>query len=300
MDKLIKKDSSMKKYSIKDFDHDFPTDDTCLDWLLKNLYPNGVYCEKCQRITPHYRIEKCPCYSCQECGNQVHPMVGTIFENTRLNHLRLRFKAVALMSVTRCDISSRQLSRDLGITVKTGYRMWVEIRTILAPQYEPKLTGRVEVDETYIGGKATGKRGRGAKNKTIVMGMVERKGKVIAKVIPNVQSKTLLPEIEANVDKTAIVYTDDLPSYDRLNKLGFDHKVVAHSQKIYVTGKDIHTNSAEGFWSQLKRLINGTYHHVTAEHLPEYIDEYAFRYNHRKDEKPMFKTMLGQVVTHSK
>ena len=95
------------------------------------------------------------------------------------------------------------------------------------------------------------------------------------------------------------VYTDDLPSYNNLENMGFEHKTIAHSQKIYVSAGNIHTNNVEGFWSQLKRSIDGTYHHVTAKHLQGYIDEYSFRYNHRKDERPMFLTMLEQVTQHS-
>ncbi len=174
--------------------------------------------------------------------------------------------------------------------------MWKQIRSILAGENEIKFVGEVEVDETYIGGKAHGKRGRGSENKTVVMGIVERKGRARAIVVPDVRAKTLLPQIEANVIKAATVYTDDLPSYNKLDKIGFDHRIVPHSQKIYVTANDIHTNSVEGFWSQLKRSINGTYHHVTPEHLQEYADEYSFRYSHRKDEEPMFITMLAQVV----
>ena len=100
----------------------------------------------------------------------------------------------------------------------------------------------------------------------------------------------------ANVIKCADIYTDDLLSYQGLTKLGFKHQSVAHSKGIYVSGKDIHTNSVEGFWSQLKRSIDGTYHHVTAKHLQEYANEYSFRYSHRNDEKPMFLTMLDQVI----
>jgi transposase-like protein len=288
----------MIKYSTKDFDRDFPNDDACLEWLFNNRYPNGVTCEKCGTVTKHYRIEKRPCYSCEICGNHVYPMAGTIFEDTKFDHLRLWFKAVAYMSVTRCGISSRQLSRDLGVTVKTGYRMWKEIRTALSIKDDTKFTGKVEVDETYIGGKSEGKRGRGSENKTIVMGMVERKGRAKGIVIPNVKAKTLIPNIEANVIKNATVYTDDLLSYGKLGKIGFDHKTIAHSQKVYVAG-DIHTNNVEGFWSQLKRSIDGTYHHVTAEHLQDYVDEYSFRYSHRKDEQPMFKTMLNQIVAYT-
>jgi transposase-like protein len=288
----------MKKYSTKDFDRDFPNDDACLEYLFKEHYPNGAKCEKCGRVTKYYRVQDRPCYACEFCGNHVYPMAGTIFQDTKFDHLRLWFKAVDYMSVTRCGISSRQLSRDLGVTLKTGYRMWRQIRSILADNNSNsiKFVGKVEVDETYIGGKAHGKRGRGSENKTVVMGMVERNGRVRAIVVPDVKAKTLLPQIEANVIKDATVYTDDLPSYDRLESMGFDHKVVAHSQKVYVTAGDIHTNSVEGFWSQLKRSIDGTYHHVTPQHLQEYADEYSFRYNHRKDEQPMFMTMLKQVA----
>jgi len=289
----------MKKYGTKDFDRDFPTDDACLEWLKNNRWPEGIYCEKCERGTTHYRIQGRSCYSCEFCGNHIYPMAGTIFEGTKFDHLRLWFKAVAYMAVTRCGISSRQLSRDLGVTVKTGYRMWKQIRSALTEGNGSMFSGKVEIDETYVGGKAHGKRGRGSENKTVVFGMEERKGRARGIVVPDVKAKTLLPQIEDNVTKDATVYSDDLYSYNNLSSLGYDHKTVAHSQKVYVTGKDIHTNSIEGFWSQLKRSINGTYHHVTADHLQEYVDEYSFRYSHRKDEQPMFATMLKQVVSHA-
>jgi transposase-like protein len=195
--------------------------------------------------------------------------------------------------------TSRQLSRDLGVTVKTGWRMWTVIRKTLAGGTGIKFVGTVEVDETYIGGKAKGKRGRGSANKTVVLGIVERKGRVKGIIVPDVRAKTLVPTVEANVVKDSTVYTDDLPSYNNLENMGFEHKTVAHSQKVYVSAGDIHTNNIEGFWSQLKRSIDGTYHHVTARHLQGYVDEYSFRYNHRKDETPMFLTMLEQVARHS-
>jgi transposase-like protein len=225
-------------------------------------------------------------------------MAGTIFEGTRFGHLRLWFKAVAYMAVTRCGISSRQLSRDIGVTVKTGWRMFHQIRTVLG-NGDAILSGDVEVDETYIGGKRPGKRGRGAEGKTIVMGMVERGGKAKAKVVPDVKARTLVAEILAAVPLGSAVVTDDLPSYRRLTALGYIHDVVPHSKGVYVLGKDIHTNSVEGFWSQLKRSIDGTYHHVEPQHLQKYVDEYSFRYSHRKDEQAMFKTMLAEVVRHA-
>ena len=132
----------MNKYSTKDFDRDFPTDDACLEWLFQKRWPNGVKCEKCGKVTKHYRIQGCPCYSCEFCGNHIHPMAGTIFEDTKFDHLRLWFKALSYMAVTRCGVSSRQLSRDLGVTVKTGYRMWRQIRMTLAQGRDIKFVGK--------------------------------------------------------------------------------------------------------------------------------------------------------------
>ena len=288
----------MDKYTTKDFDRDFPTDDACLEWLFKNRWPDGMVCAKCQKVTPHYRITERPCYSCDRCGNHVYPMAGTIFAGTRFSHLRLWFKAVAYMAVTRCGISSRQLSRDIGVGVKTGWRMFHQIRKVLSDD-DAILHGDIEVDETYIGGKRPGKRGRGAEGKTIVMGMVERGGKVKAKVVPDVKARTLVPEIQSSVPVGTAVLTDDLPSYRRLSSLGYLHDVVPHSKGIYVVGKDIHTNSIEGFWSQLKRSIDGSYHHVTTHHLQKYVDEYSFRYSHRNDEQNMFWAMMDRVISQA-
>ena len=191
----------MQKYSTKDFDHDFPTDDACLEWLFKARWPDGVTCIKCGRVTKHYRISKRPVYSCDLCGSHVYPMAGTIFQDTRFDHLRLWFKAIAYMAATRCGMSSRNLSRDLGVTVKTGYRMWKQIRETFAEGEGIKFIGHVEVDETYIGARKSGKRGRGAAGKTVVLGIVERKGRAKGIIIPDVKAKTLIPRVEAHVIK---------------------------------------------------------------------------------------------------
>ena len=233
-------------------------------------------------------------------------MAGTIFEGTRFSHLRLWSKAVAYMAVTRCGISSRQLSRDLGVGVKTGWRMFTEIRKVLAPDNEP-MEGPVKVDETFFGGKAknmhTTKRkqltGRGPIDKTSVFGMVERNGAVKAKVVADTHARTLLPEIRASVQPEAEIMSDGHNGYDDLGSLGYKHGVVPHSQGIYVSGKDIHTNSVEGFQSQLKRSIDGTHHDVTAKHLQGYVDEYAFRYSHRNDEQNMFCSMMERVTSRA-
>jgi len=173
--------------------------------------------------------------------------------------------------------------------------MFDKIRKMMSENINP-LSGKVEVDETYIGGKRQGKRGRGASGKTVVMGMVEREGKAIAKVVPNVKAKTLLPMIEAKVAKAGktMVFTDELPSYNAVEKLGYAHEIVQHCAKQYVSGI-AHVNTCESLWSTIKRGIDGVNHSVSPLHLQSYLDSYIYRYNHRKDETPMFASLIGRI-----
>lgn len=286
----------MKAYTIKDFNKMFPDEDTCLQFLFDSRYPKGAYCEKCDKGTPHYRIANRKVFSCQFCGSHVSPTAETIFHKSA-TPLRSWFHAIFLMASTKTGISAKQLERELGVTYKTAWRMFTQIRKLMAENVNP-LSGHVEVDETYIGGKRTGKRGRGAEGKTIVMGMVERDGKAITKVVPNVQSKTLLPMIERNVEREnkTIVFTDELPSYNKVEKLGYAHRIVQHSAKQYVSGI-AHVNTCEALWSTIKRGIDGVNHHVNPLYLQSYLDSYVFRYNHRKDETPMFVTLLSRFAT---
>ena len=283
----------MQKYTIQDFNRDFPDDDACLEWLRRHLHPDGIFCKVCQRITKHHRVVSRPSYSCDWCGHHVHPTAGTIFEKSTTS-LRLWFHAFYLMAQTRCGISAKQIERETGVTYKTAWRMFDKIRGLLGESVTP-LSGEVEIDETYMGGKRRGgKRGRGAPGKTVVAGAVERRGRVVAVKAENVRAATLLPFIREHVLPRTNVYTDELPSYNRLRAHGYVHRRIHHASRIYVAGT-VHTNTIEGFWSLLKRGISGVYHAVSEKYLQSYLNEYAFRYNHRNDEQPMFKTMLGQV-----
>lgn len=282
----------MNKFTRKDFDEIFPDNDTCLEWVKNHRYPNGIECPVCKKITKYYKLSKRPVYECDNCGHQVSPLANTIFHKSA-TPLRVWFQAIHIMASTRCGISAKQLERELGVTYKTAWRMFKQIRTLLN-EYNKPLTGEVEVDETYVGGTRHGKRGRGAEGKTKVLGATQRQGKVIAKVVPDVKRHTLVPFMNKQVDRNAILYTDEFPSYDHMARIGYKHLRIRHHDKEYVRGK-VHTNSIEGFWSLVKRGISGVYHSVSPDYLQSYIDEYSFRYNHRKDETPMFQTFLNQI-----
>jgi transposase-like protein len=162
----------MRKFTIAQFNEMFPDEASCLNAIVDMLYPDGINCRKCNEITKHHRLSDRKAYSCQDCGTQVYPLAGTIFAKSS-TPLKSWFYAMYLMASTRTGISAKQLERDLGVTYKTAWRMFTQIRTLMNENNSP-FSGEVEVDETYVGGKRSGKRGRGAEGKTIVMGMIER------------------------------------------------------------------------------------------------------------------------------
>lgn len=284
-----------KKYTIKDFNNQFPTDDSCLDFLLESRYPAGVNCPKCGKVTKHYKKTGMKFYACEFCGMGVSPTAGTIFHKSP-TPLRSWFYAMFLISSTRCGISAKQLERELGVTYKTAWRMFKQIRSLMDEESKP-LNGNTEVDETYIGGKHSGTRGRGAGGKTPVVGMVNREeSHVVAKVVADVKARTIMPIIWDNIPRDAnnTIHTDELASYNYVQKLGYTHRIVRHGKGEYVNG-NAHVNSIEGFWSLVKRGIGGVYHAVSPKYLQTYFNEYGFRYNHRNSGIPMFVLLLGRV-----
>lgn len=283
----------MNKYTIQQFNEQFPDDNACLEWLRYKLYPQKIYCPICKKPTKHHRIKNRKVYGCDYCGHQISPTANTIFHNSPTS-LRLWFYAIYLMSSTRCGVSAKQIERETGVTYKTAWRMFHQIRSLLQEDHEP-TSGEFEVDETYIGGKdKPGKPGRGAAGKTPVFGVVQRKGRVSASIPTSLKSSVVVPLIKERVLPESMVYTDEFPTYDYLKKHGFKHKRIRHKSKVWVAG-NVHTNTIEGFWSLLKRGINGVYHAVSQKHLQSYINEYAFRYNHRNDDSPMFFHFLAQI-----
>lgn len=285
----------MQKYTVKNFRKQFPNDDVCLEWLKNHLYPDGIFCDHCQQVTSHYRVASRRSYSCQNCGHHVHPTAGTIYHKST-TPLTDWFYAVYLMASTRCGISAKQLERELGVTYKTAWRMFKQIRSMLDESGDNKLAGKVEVDETYIGGKHIGSniRGRNTKTKSIVVGAVERQGKVKTKVIEDVSGPTLTKFVCDNIEPESKVFTDEWRSYNKIKYHAYFHRKVLHSSKQWVNG-EVHTNSIEGFWSLLKTGIKGVYKHTSRQYLQSYVNEYAFRYNRRSDQTPMFLSFLRQA-----
>ena len=286
----------MDKYTMKDFDKEFKDDASCLEWVKNHRWPDGVHCDTCNKITKHHRVTGRSCYACDYCGHQVYPLADTIFRKSS-TPLRTWFHAIFLMASTRCGISAKQLQRETGVTYKTAWRMFKQIRTLFDEDMD-KFSGDVEADETYVGARKAGLRGRGAAGKTIVAGVVERKGGITTKIVTDVKAKTLIPLVVDSVASGSTIYTDDMPSYQNLSKIGYNHKTIKHMTKVFIDG-DIHTGTIDGFWSLVKRGITGVYHSVSPKYLQHYVDEYAFRYNHRKDEKAMFKIVLGRIVSQS-
>jgi transposase-like protein len=291
------------RYTIEDFNRQFPDDDACLEHLKEQRFPKGIaYCEKCKKDRKHYRITGRPVYSCDHCGTQISPMAGTIFEHSSTS-LRLWYYAMYLMASTRCGISAKQVQRETGVTYKTAWRMFRQIRSLLS-EGDMQLEGEaVEIDETYHGGKRKGGHGRQLRNDkgeemyAPVFGMVERKGRVRAFATPNVKSATLLPFIRDYVLPKSTIFTDEYKVYGGIKnmKAGYTHRRIRHKQHVYVRG-NVHTNTIEGFWSLVKRGIGGVYHQVSTKYLQSYLDEYSFRYNRRDQGNLIFTSLLKRVA----
>ncbi len=290
----------MKPTTIRQFFAQFPDDETCLAHLFSVRFGQGHTCPKCKRAAKWYPIKAEKAFSCQWCGHHIHPMVGTIFQKSR-TPLQLWFYAVFLFTTTKHGVSGKELQRQLGVTYKTAWRMGQMIRKHMAEiDGEHPLGGEgqvVEIDETMVGGVSKGgKRGRGAPNKTIVFGMMERGGDVMTKVIPNVRAKTMIPIIEANVVKGSDIETDELKSYSGLVAKGYGHATVNHSAGEYVSADGVTVNGMENFWRHLKCSIKGTHISVSPKYLDRYAKEFEYRFNRRKRQASMLPELLSSFA----
>ena len=256
-------------------------------------WPNGVTCPRCghehiSRLKDYHKFE------CAACEYQFSVTSGTFMHKTR-TPLRKWLVAVYLICESKKGISAKQIERTIGVSYPTAWHMMHRIRAAMTTDAdEAGLFGTLEMDETYVGGKergiGPGRPGKRSK-KTAVLGIIERSGRVRCRAVPNVGMGEIMDFADMAVNRGAvdIIYTDQMRSY-RIFDGVFEHKSVNHAV-CYIDG-DIHTNGIEGFWSLLKRGINGAFHHVSAKHLPRYLDEFMWRFNNRENGS-IFETLLG-------
>ncbi|MBV9760525.1 MAG: IS1595 family transposase [Acidobacteriaceae bacterium] len=284
--------------------------DKALAEVADSRWKDSIVCPHCGAASPMF-LKTRRIWKCSTCRKQFSIKAGTVMEDSPIG-LDKWLPAIWMIANNRNGVSSWELSRALGVTQKTAWFMLHRIRLAMQDgKRGGKLNGEVEIDETFIGGKARnmhadakrkkleGKRG-GAVGKVGVQGILKRGGNIRVNVINDTRFESLIPNVEENVEKGAHIYTDELQTYFCL-QADYAHDVINHTE-MYVNGQ-IHLNSLENFWSLLKRGLGGTYVSVEPFHLFRYVDEQAFRYNHRKDENgnvisdyERFKAALSQIV----
>ena len=293
-----KKHLQIHQLTIAQFEKQFPHEDACKDYLAANRWPEGVHCPRCgnQNVKAHgTRTFHWLCNGCSAAGTNYRfsVLVDTIFENTNKS-LRDWFRVMHMMLTSKKGISALQIYRVMGFgSYNTAHLMCSKIRVALGNVEFKQLIGYVEVDETFVGGKAKNKHkgpggrgdmgGTGGAGKAIVVGAVQRKGNVVARVIDNVDSITLGAFVREVVShKVSLLSADEHRGYRSLAR-EYPLGVIHHSRDEYVAGA-VHTNTIEGFWSIVKRGIIGTFHKVSHKYLPLYVNEFEFRYNNRMNE----------------
>jgi len=289
----------MKRTNLADIATQFYTDAKCRDLLRRLRWPNGPECPRCKEQAVELETEK-QLFYCKSCDYQFTVTAGTIFNDSHLP-LTKWFMAVLLLCEAKKGMSACQIQRTLGISYKTAWYLCHRIRAAMNELDKPMLDGKVEMDETYVGGRNIGKGHLAAKdNKEVVIGIRQRNGELRFFHASDNASGTIAKYIRDNVSEDVdVIFTDDWRGYPKaMRALGIPeskHQTINHSGKVYVMG-DIHTNTVENAFSLLKRGIVGTWHKVSAKHLPAYLDEMCFRFNRRK-RPDLFIDTLRHMVT---
>ncbi len=310
--------------TLSELSEKYNTQEKCIAHLEQVRWHGSPCCNHCGSSKVKKRKRSLLQWHCQKCNKDSSVLYGTIFEGSRLK-LPKWFQLIGLMLHAKKGISAKQISRDIGVTYKTAWYSAMRVRCAMLDWGE-MLEGIIEMDETYVGGKPRKrnsningandenvaqlgnvyaredrkiKRGRGTK-KVPVVGIVERNGNVIAKVMSTLTSKDLMGLLKKTVKtEGSTLMTDDYRAYSKMNEL-IEHFSINHSAKEYVRGA-IHTNTIEGFWSIIKNGIRGQYHVLSKKYLPFYLAEFCYRYNRRKDSSDeVFEETIDNTVVNEK
>jgi transposase len=309
----VRRNSSESDYSMMEFMRMFPDDAACLDRLWRDRFSEDgshAYCPKCDRERKFHRTKTRASYTCDSCGLHVHPMKGTIFERSSTS-LHLWFYAMYLIASTRCGISAKQLERELGVTYKQAHKMFKRIRTELMNDDGEPLEGDVEIDEASWGGRPRKPHGQARyglpdperkaaaaavrEAKPTILGMAERGGRIRFRVIASRHGAPLSRAVLANVNPSLIIFTEDWASYKPLSGQFLDHRIINHSEGVYVRG-DTYTNTIEGAFGNMKTGMRGVYKKVSPRYLQSYLDEYAWRHNAKREGSALFAQLLDRAA----
>jgi len=284
-----------KSPTLRQFMDQFPTEEICLDHLMRTRFGNRHECGSCGREATFYRVKARRSYACNWCGYQVFPTSGTPFDRTR-TPLRDWFYVMFLFTTTRNGVAAKRVERELGVTYKTAWRMCHQIRAYMASlDSDDPLGGPgsfVEIDETIVGGSVSGMGNGYMGNKTIVVGMLERGGELVTQVVTRRTKYHMHALIQGQVLPGTTICTDEMGGYKDIDHKGYRHLKVNHNRGQYASKAGGGVNALEGFWAQLKRGINGTHIHVSGKHLPKYLGEFEYRWNMRAVPHLMLDRMM--------
>ncbi len=257
------------------------TEEQAQKYLEQLRWPTGPQCPHCKlhQVT-RIKGKRARWFQCNRCRKQFSVTVGTIFERSHVP-LNKWVMAFQWLCTSKKGISALQIARMLGVSYKTAWFMCHRIRHAMKRTNAPMMTGIVEIDETYVGGKENSPVGRSTKKKTPVVAVIQRNGDARTRVVKSVTAKNLKKVLTDNVDIESRIMSDDFMSYRHLDEVFADHQAVKHGKKEYVRG-EAHVNTCESFFSLLKRGVVGSFHHVSREHLHRYADEFSFRWNTRR------------------
>jgi transposase-like protein len=312
----VRAKSSDSLYSLREFLAEFPDDEACLVYLWRERHsPDGVHaeCPKCERTREFKRYatkQQRQSWTCTGCGHHIHPTAGTIFAKSS-RPLTDWFYVMFLVSSSRCGIAAKQVERELGCNYKTAWRMLNRVRDEVMRQDAEPLSGEVEADEAYIGGRlhegersrlrAQGKENQGpaTKKRDVIFAAVERGGRVRAKVIGTSESqretaRAARATLQEFVLPKSMVFTDEFGAYNAISHR-YTHRRIRHSQRIYVSG-NVHTNTVEGFFGHFKTDLRGTHHSVSRKWLNAYLNEWVWKWNRRNDDEAMFRQLLTSAA----